>query len=67
MMAFASATSLCKRRYNNKTGYTTKDFKSINGSIYLNSFTKGHEPLSKTKEELESEDLLIKRQTKKSL
>ena len=42
-------------------------FKSINGSIYLNSFTKGHEPLSKTKEELESEDLLIKRQTKKSL
>ena len=53
--------------YNTKTGYTTKDFKSINGSIYLNSFTKGHEPLSKTKEELESEDLRIKPQNKKTL
>lgn len=53
--------------YNTKTGYTTKDFKSINGSIYLNSFTKGHEPLSKTKEELESEDLRIKPQSQKTL
>ena len=53
--------------YNTKSGYTTKDFKSINGSIYLNSFTKGHEPLSKTKEELESEDLRIKSQNQKTL
>lgn len=53
--------------YNTKTGYTTKDFKSINGSIYLNSFTKGHEPLSKTKEELESEDLRIRTQSQKTL
>ena len=47
--------------------YTTKDFKSINGNIYINSFTKGHAPLSKTKEELESEDLLIKPQNQKTL
>lgn len=53
--------------YNTKTGYTTKDFKSINGNIYINSFTKGHAPLSKTKEELESEDLLIKPQNQKTL
>lgn len=53
--------------YNTKTGYTTKDFKSINGKIYMNSFTKGHEPLSKTKEELENEDLLIKTQKNKTL
>ena len=53
--------------YNTKTGYTTKDFKSINGGIYLNSFTKGHEPLSKTKEELESEDLRIRPQSQKTL
>lgn len=53
--------------YNTKTGYTTKDYKSINGNIYLNSFTKGHEPLSKTKEELESEDLRIKPQSQKTL
>ena len=53
--------------YNTKTGYTKKDFKSINGSIYLNSFTKGHEPLSKTKEELESEDLRIRPQSQKTL
>lgn len=51
--------------YNTKTGYTTKDYKSINGNIYLNSFTKGHEPISKTKDELLEEDLLIKSQTKK--
>lgn len=51
--------------YNTKTGYTTKDFKSIKGNIYINSFTKGHEPLSKTKDELIEEDLLIKPQTKK--
>lgn len=53
--------------YNTKTGYTTKDYKSINGNIYLNSFTKGHEPLSKTKEELESEDSRIKPQSQKTL
>lgn len=53
--------------YNTKTGYTMSEFKSINGSIYLNSFTKGHEPLSKTKEELESEDLRIKPQSQKTL
>lgn len=53
--------------YNTKTGYTTKDFKSINGSIYINSFTKGHEPLSKSKEELESEDLRVKPQSQKEL
>ena len=53
--------------YNTKTGYTTKDFKSINGGIYLNSFTKGHEPLSKTKEELESEALRIRPQSQKTL
>lgn len=51
--------------YNTKTGYTTKDFKSINGSIYLNSFTKGHEPLSTSPEELENEGLSLKRKTKK--
>ena len=53
--------------YNTKTGYTTKEFKSINGNIYINSFTKGHEPLSKTKEEIENEDLRIKPQSQKTL
>lgn len=51
--------------YNTKTGYTTKEYKTMNGNIYMNSFLKGHEALSKTKEELENENLILKPQIKK--
>lgn len=51
--------------YNTKTGYRRKDYQSIKGDIYINSFLKGHEPLSKTIDELENEDLIIKKQSKK--
>ena len=45
--------------YNTKTGEYSLDYKTMNGKIYINSFSKGHEKLSKTKDELESMDLLV--------
>ena len=51
--------------YNTKTGYRRREFQSISGNIYINSFIKGHEPLSTSPEELENEDLSLKRKTKK--
>lgn len=45
--------------YNTKTGYTDKNYKSINGNIYINSFLKGNETLSKSREELSNDNLLI--------
>lgn len=45
--------------YNTKTGEYSLDYKSMSGNVYINSFSKGHEKLSKTYEELESMDLLI--------
>ena len=50
--------------YNTKTGYTTKEHKSMNGNVYKNSFIKGHERLSLTRSELEENDLLITPNTK---
>ena len=51
--------------YNTKTGYRRREFQSISGNIYINSFIKGHEPLSTSPEELENEGLSLKRKTKK--
>lgn len=51
--------------YNTKTGYKRREFQSISGNIYINSFIKGHEPLSTSPEELENEGLSLKRKTKK--
>ena len=51
--------------YNTKTGYRSREFQSISGNIYINSFIKGHEPLSTSPEELENEGLSLKRKTKK--
>ncbi len=51
--------------YNTKTGYRRREFQSICGNIYINSFIKGHEPLSTSPEELENEGLSLKRKTKK--
>ncbi len=51
--------------YNTKTGYKSRDFQSISGSIYINSFLKGNEPLSKTENELDDEGLSLKQCTKK--
>lgn len=51
--------------YNTKTGNYDNSFKSIPGKVYMNSFFKGNEILSKTKEELESSNLLIKSSNKK--
>lgn len=39
--------------YNTKVGTTSKKFNSIPGKAYINSFIKGNELLSKTKEELD--------------
>lgn len=44
---------------NTKTGLVSKNFKNIKGNIYINSFLKGNEPISKTKEELENLDLFV--------
>ena len=51
--------------YNTKTGYRRRDFQSISGYVYINSFLKGHEPLSTTADELDDEGLSLKLSTKK--
>ncbi len=51
--------------YNTKTGYRRRDFQSISGDVYINSFLKGHEPLSTTEEELDNEGLSLKLIAKK--
>lgn len=51
--------------YNTKTGYRRREFQTMNGSIYKNSFLKGHETLSKTIDELDNENLSLKAQSKK--
>ena len=47
--------------YNTKTGgnYSNQMYHTIPGSIYINSFMKGNEPVSQTKEELETANLHI--------
>lgn len=48
--------------YNTKTGisYSNKTYQTIPGSVYINSFIKGSEPVSRTEEELEEITLNIK-------
>lgn len=51
--------------YNTKVGEDNTTYKSIPGSIYINSFLKGNSPLSKTNDELQ--DLKIEKQNQKTL
>ena len=48
--------------YNTKTGvsYSNKTYQTIPGNVYINSFMKGSQPVSKTEEELEEVNLNIK-------
>lgn len=48
--------------YNTKTGvsYSNKTYQTIPGSVYINAFMKGSQPVSKTEEELEKVNLNIK-------
>lgn len=45
--------------YNTKTGIYNLNKKTMSGNIYINSFMKGHEKLSKTFEELDSLDMVV--------
>ena len=51
--------------YNTKVGEDNTAYKSIQGSIYINSFLKGNSHLSKTNDELQ--DLKIEKQNQKAL
>lgn len=51
--------------YNTKVGEDNTTYKSIPGSIYINSFLKGNSHLSKTNDELQ--DLKIEKQNQKAL
>lgn len=51
--------------YNTKVGEDNTTYKSIPGSIYINSFLKGNSHLSKTNDELQ--DLKIEKQNQKTL
>ena len=51
--------------YNTKVGEDNTTYKSIQGSIYINSFLKGNSHLSKTNDELQ--DLKIEKQNQKTL
>ena len=55
--------------YNTKVGTKVEEdtFQSLSGSIYINSFLKGKDKLSKTKDELALQNMLLETNQQKKI